>query len=120
MLSSSLYGDTVPGLHREFHTNDSLAATKQSLQDSEGMMPHAQLDFSVSMATLAHLFASTLPTVLPAPLHYKALQRNRVTVLSQSGLNLDYDRLMPNFPQLSAGNHAAAEGVQRGSIGFSC
>ena len=104
MLSSSLYGDTVPGLHREFPANDSLAATRQSLQDSEGMLPHAQLDFSVPMATIAHLFASTLPAVLPAPLHYKALQRNRVTVLSQSGLNLDYDRLMPNFPQLSAGN----------------
>ena len=85
MLSSSLYGDTVPGLHREFPANDSLAATRQSLQDSEGMLPHAQLDFSVSMATIyiALLFASTLPAVLPAPLHYKALQRNRVTVLSQ-------------------------------------
>ena len=98
MLSSSLYGDTVPGLHREFPANGSLAATRQSLQDSEGMLPHAQLDFSVPMATIAHLFASTLPAVLPAPLHYKALQRNRVTVLRQSGLNLDYDRLMPNFP----------------------
>ena len=27
-LSSSLYGDTVPGLHREFPANDSLAATR--------------------------------------------------------------------------------------------
>ena len=111
MLSSSLYGDTVPGLHREFPANDSLAATRQSLQDSEGMLPHAQLDFSVPMATIAHLFASTLPAVLPAPLHYKALQRNRVTVLSQSGLNLHGLRQVNAQLSATVSWKPAAEGI---------
>ena len=60
---------------------------------------------SVSPRQLAHLIGlltSTLPAVLPAPLHYRALQRNRATALSPSGLNLDYDILVPLSPDAKA------------------
>ena len=44
VLAGSLQGDKLPRLRCQLNTDDSSVATRQGLQDSEGMSSHAQLD----------------------------------------------------------------------------
>lgn len=68
----------VPGIHGGLQVNDPVTTSREASQDREGMQPLEKCRPDHSEATSPHIIGllnSTIPAVLPAKMHLRALQR---------------------------------------------